>query len=244
MYELQFFDYIGRYERSGRSTQAAIAIPGPPLLQRNEWFRPPPTQSPLSSFVLSEEAQIVSGSLYAEAQAYLDAPVLRPRQGYTILQWWKENSAQYPTLALVAKDILAIPIAQVGVERVFNTAKDVIGDRRHRLSAKTIQRIMVLHDSFREEATQGPQDEREQHGVEEDRLPCDEVDDLVELDGDQGLTCISPEVSIVDEEASVPRRRPYSEAFLGAGDTEPESDHGGPSQRPARIRRPPVRLGE
>ncbi|EMD63973.1 hypothetical protein COCSADRAFT_50538, partial [Bipolaris sorokiniana ND90Pr] len=57
---------------------------------------------------------------------------------------WRVNSSTYPHLAKVAKDILAVPIAQVGVERVFNIAKDTIGDRRHRLSAQTIQQIMVL----------------------------------------------------------------------------------------------------
>jgi hypothetical protein len=31
---------------------------------------------------------------------------------------------------------------------VFNLAKDIIGDRRHRLAAKTLQRIIVLKDSI------------------------------------------------------------------------------------------------
>ncbi|KAG9384439.1 hypothetical protein A1F94_003986 [Pyrenophora tritici-repentis] len=76
-------------------------------------------------------------------------------------------------------DILAIPIAQVGVERVFNVAKDVIGSRRHRLSARTIQQIMVLKDTISQEEEQGLDYLVAQLG--EDGEPIDEVNDLFEL---------------------------------------------------------------
>ncbi|EUC39511.1 hypothetical protein COCMIDRAFT_79173, partial [Bipolaris oryzae ATCC 44560] len=55
---------------------------------------------------------------------------------------WSINSLTYPYLAKVAKDILTVPIAQVGVERVFNIAKDTIGDQRHRLNAQIIRQIL------------------------------------------------------------------------------------------------------
>ncbi len=85
----------------------------------------------------------------------------------------------YPNLSQVAKDVLAIPIAGVGVERVFNTAKDVIGDRRHRLSARTMQQIMVLKDTISQEV-----EEHTGVGITEgssSEAPADEVDDLLEL---------------------------------------------------------------
>ncbi|KAG9384129.1 Dimer-Tnp-hAT domain containing protein [Pyrenophora tritici-repentis] len=72
-------------------------------------------------------------------------------------EWDILSEKRFTQKKSVAKDILAIPIAQVGVERVFNVAKDVIGSRRHRLSARTIQQIM------------------------EDGEPIDEVNDLFEL---------------------------------------------------------------
>jgi hypothetical protein len=67
---------------------------------------------------------------------------------FDILAWWKTYEEDYPHLARVAKDILAVQVTEVRVERVFNLAKDVIGDRRHRLAAKTLQRIIVLKDSI------------------------------------------------------------------------------------------------
>lgn len=98
---------------------------------------------------------------------------------FDILEWWKTNEPTYPRLSQVAKDILAIPIAQVGVERVFNVAKDVIGSRRHRLSARTIQQIMVLKDTISQEEEQGLDYLVAQLG--EDGEPIDEVNDLFEL---------------------------------------------------------------
>ncbi|KAG9378444.1 Dimer-Tnp-hAT domain containing protein [Pyrenophora tritici-repentis] len=70
-------------------------------------------------------------------------------------EWDILSEKRFTQKKSVAKDILAIPIAQVGVERVFNVAKDVIGSRRHRLSARTIQQIMVLKDTISQEEEQG-----------------------------------------------------------------------------------------
>jgi hypothetical protein len=99
---------------------------------------------------------------------------VRVEADFNVLAWWKLHEAAYPHLAQVAKDILAIQIAQVGVERVFNVAKDVIGARRHRLSAQTIQQIMVLKDTI-------SCDMKQTIKIDEDEVPWDEVDDLYGL---------------------------------------------------------------
>jgi len=44
----------------------------------------------------------------------------------------------------MAKDILSIPASGVGVERLFNTARDVCHYRRNCLNADTIEIIMLL----------------------------------------------------------------------------------------------------
>ncbi|KAA8617761.1 Dimer-Tnp-hAT domain-containing protein [Pyrenophora tritici-repentis] len=94
-------------------------------------------------------------------------------------EWDILSEKRFTQKKSVAKDILAIPIAQVGVERVFNVAKDVIGSRRHRLSARTIQQIMVLKDTISQEEEQGLDYLVAQLG--EDGEPIDEVNDLFEL---------------------------------------------------------------
>lgn len=83
-----------------------------------------------------------------EGELYLSTACVMPGDNYNILEWWRSQETIYPRLAQVAKDVLAIPIAEVGVERVFNTSKDVIGDRRHRLKARTVQQLMVLKDAI------------------------------------------------------------------------------------------------
>jgi hypothetical protein len=92
------------------------------------------------------------------------------------LSWWKASESTYPRLAQVAKDVFAVQIAQVGVERVFNLAKDVIGDRRHRMSAQTLQKVMMIKHHILEDGSTVCK-----KSSEEQELHLDEEDDLLEL---------------------------------------------------------------
>jgi hypothetical protein len=38
------------------------------------------------------------------------------------LDAWKEIQADYPKMAVMARDVLAVPLSSVGVERTFNMA--------------------------------------------------------------------------------------------------------------------------
>ena len=116
-----------------------------------------------------------------EGELYLSIPIIWPSSNvpFDILGWWSEHEGAFPHLARVAKDILAIPIAEVGVEREFNIAKDLIGSRRHRLAARKIQQIMVLRSSLCQEESLIDADLIGGEG----ELPDDEVDDLFELQG-------------------------------------------------------------
>jgi hAT family C-terminal dimerisation region len=60
------------------------------------------------------------------------------------LKMWKQIEHRYPTVALMAKDILSIPASGVGVERIFNTAGDTCHYRRNRLNPDTIEMIMLV----------------------------------------------------------------------------------------------------
>lgn len=55
-----------------------------------------------------------------EFERYLADP-LYPRSSsepFNILAWWKENASRYPSVASMARDILAIPITSVASESV------------------------------------------------------------------------------------------------------------------------------
>ncbi|OQE11891.1 hypothetical protein PENFLA_c070G01346 [Penicillium flavigenum] len=56
---------------------------------------------------------------------------------------WKDNQHEFPVLASAARDILSIPATGAGVERLFNSARDICHYRRGSLKATTIQDLMM-----------------------------------------------------------------------------------------------------
>ncbi len=60
------------------------------------------------------------------------------------LEWWKINETQYPNLAKMARDYLAIPATSVPSEQSFSISKNLITDNRNRLVGKTIRASMCL----------------------------------------------------------------------------------------------------
>lgn len=57
--------------------------------------------------------------------------------------YWKEHEHEFPILAKMARDILAIPGSGAGVERLFNCARDICHYRRGQLKAETIRDLML-----------------------------------------------------------------------------------------------------
>ena len=59
-------------------------------------------------------------------------------------QFWKDHEHEFPTLARIARDIFSIPATGAGVERLFNSARDVCHYRRGSLSPGTIRDLMLF----------------------------------------------------------------------------------------------------
>jgi hypothetical protein len=51
---------------------------------------------------------------------------------------------RYPGLAQMANDILAMPVAGVGVERIFSIAGNICTNRRSQLSPQAIRKLMLV----------------------------------------------------------------------------------------------------
>ena len=47
-----------------------------------------------------------------------------------IYTWWRGHLEEYPRIAATTRDYLAIPGAEVDVERLFNKGRDLLGLRR------------------------------------------------------------------------------------------------------------------
>ena len=65
-----------------------------------------------------------------------------------VLKWWKANVFSFPLMAKAAQDYLPIPSAEVGIEREFSNARDVLGLRRHCLNAETMRWLMLLKGQY------------------------------------------------------------------------------------------------
>ncbi|CAK8563417.1 unnamed protein product [Lathyrus sativus] len=55
-----------------------------------------------------------------------------------VLEWWKVNSGQYPILANIARDVLAIPISIVASESAFSTGERVLDPYHSSLTPTTM----------------------------------------------------------------------------------------------------------
>ena len=67
---------------------------------------------------------------------------------YDCATWWKNNHKQYPTLAIVAKNLFCIPATSASCERAFSTLTDVVTKKRNRLHAETTQKLTFLKNNL------------------------------------------------------------------------------------------------
>ncbi|KAL5723197.1 hypothetical protein ACHQM5_006621 [Ranunculus cassubicifolius] len=66
---------------------------------------------------------------------------------FDILNWWKvKGKISYPTLALVAKDILAIQVSTVASESAFSTGGRVIDPFRSSLTPKSVEALICYQN--------------------------------------------------------------------------------------------------
>ena len=69
----------------------------------------------------------------------------RPGRGTDIMAWWKAKQWDYPILAEMARDFLAIVASSSPSERLFSIDGDLITKKRNGLSGRRIRQILYLH---------------------------------------------------------------------------------------------------
>lgn len=60
------------------------------------------------------------------------------------LTFWKEHQSRFPAIAALARDVLSFPATGAGVERLFNTARDICHYRRGRIKSETVEDLMMF----------------------------------------------------------------------------------------------------
>ncbi|CAA7047615.1 unnamed protein product [Microthlaspi erraticum] len=61
---------------------------------------------------------------------------------YDILSWWMRNSAKFPILSLVARDVLAMQVSSVASESAFSTSGRMLDPHRSCLTHYMIEVLM------------------------------------------------------------------------------------------------------
>ncbi|CAP94930.1 hypothetical protein N7489_004599 [Penicillium chrysogenum] len=104
------------------------------------------TQSPMVAIselemeCQQETSQHLLSGQYDELKEYLESGTVRTPTAV----FWKDHQRQFPALANLARDVLSIPATGAGVERLFNSARDVCHYRRGSLNPSTIQDLMMF----------------------------------------------------------------------------------------------------
>lgn len=73
-------------------------------------------------------------------------PIIEPDNRAPLLVW-KSLENDFPGLATMARDLLAIPMSGAGIERVFSLARDFCNYRRGQLSATTLRSLLLVYYS-------------------------------------------------------------------------------------------------
>lgn len=84
----------------------------------------------------------------SELDFYLEEHVLPKAIDFDIMNWWQSTKAKYLMLALIARDILVIPIFIVALEKYqpFSMGGRLITCHITRLKPNKIEAVICCHD--------------------------------------------------------------------------------------------------
>lgn len=60
------------------------------------------------------------------------------------LAFWREHQVRFPVIAALTRDVLSFPATGAGVERLFNTARDIYHYRRGRMKSQMIEELTMF----------------------------------------------------------------------------------------------------
>ncbi|XP_078442919.1 uncharacterized protein LOC144712496 [Wolffia australiana] len=92
-----------------------------------------------------------------ELDVYVTAP---PAFGTEVLHWWKmTGQLSFPMLALVPKEFLVVQATSAACERLFSEGRRVINYMRSRLTAESVEVLMMLKSWYNNEDLRANEDE-------------------------------------------------------------------------------------
>jgi hypothetical protein len=108
--------------------------------QKDEFSIWPDYDYKTSSVFLNDNATAAG---IVKVNRYIQEPIIK--RSRNPLMWWKERKFTYPRLFELMKTRLCIPATSVPCERVFSKAGLTISDKRSRLSAQKVQKLLFIN---------------------------------------------------------------------------------------------------
>lgn len=68
---------------------------------------------------------------------------------FVILLWWRVNSANYPILSRIARDVLVIPVSTVASESTFRIGGRILDQYRSSLTSDMVEALILLQNWLR-----------------------------------------------------------------------------------------------
>ena len=65
---------------------------------------------------------------------------------FNILHWWHEHKLTYPILAILARDVMSVPVSTVSSESCFSLTGRVIEEQCRRLLPHTVEMLTCVKD--------------------------------------------------------------------------------------------------
>ena len=136
-YQLKFSPTVYCFDYTGSSSSTRST--GDSYKKATKWM------TGFDDYVNNGDCAVVADEL----DSYLDEKVIPRMEDFNILSWWKTNANRYPTLARIARDILAIPITTVASESAFNTSGRVVSSYHNKLHPSTLEALMCCQSWLR-----------------------------------------------------------------------------------------------
>ncbi|XP_022889196.1 zinc finger BED domain-containing protein DAYSLEEPER-like [Olea europaea var. sylvestris] len=96
--------------------------------------------------IQSRSFNLSCSSKNSKSKKYLEEPLFPRTENFKILNWWKINSAKFPILGKIARDILAVPATIVASEATFSVRGRVIDDFCASLLPEIVEALMNPQD--------------------------------------------------------------------------------------------------
>ena len=130
-----------------------------------------------ASALLQAASNCASLGAGSELSAYLDSDTVQKYDDdFNLLTWWQDHKLTYPSLSMLAKDVLTVPVSTISSESAFSLTGRIIEERRRRLTSEMVEMLTCIKDWEEGNA-------RTQHTVENKELE-DSFSDLY-LDDEQ-----------------------------------------------------------